>query len=336
MNLPDRICLIAPPFRSAHGWVTVPPAGYGGIQWSMANLMDGLIQFGFGLTLLGAPGSNWPADRVDVPEVRDADEIAGWLSGNQPPLVHDFANFSGLNGDLPAGTSYCRTWQLTSVPPGCGNTVYVSQAQLDSMGLPPAPVVPLPVNPDRYRFYPDKDDYLLFLGRVSAWKGAYEAAALAAHLGAPLIIAGPSWEPAYKNLIARDFGTVITFAGEVGGQARARLIGRARAIAVLSQPVDGPWGQVWCEPGAAVVAEAAVCGTPVVATSNGCLPSLVPGIGVVVSTGSRFTRRDLIAVAGLPPPAQVRDVAIRRWGHLAIAREYLAIYRDCVAGQRWK
>lgn len=336
MNLPERVCLIAPPFETARGWVRVPPDGYGGIQWSMANLMDGLLALGFRLTLLGAPGSTWPADQVDVPPVAEAEEIAGWLADNRPPLVHDFANFSDLHDDLPPGTAYCRTWQLTSVPPGRANTVYVSRAQLRSMGVPEAPVIPLPVNPSRFRFCPDKDDYLLFLGRISAWKGTYEAAALAAHLGTRLVVAGPSWEPDYKQRIVTDFGGVVAFAGEVAGQARAQLIERARAIAVLSQPVDGPWGQTWCEPGSAVVAEAAACGTPVIATDNGCLPSLIPGIGVLVPTGSRFTRLDTHTVERLPEPTQVRAVAVERWGHIGVASRYLAVYRDCLAGRRWK
>lgn len=336
MKLPDRICLIAPPFKTADGWVKVPPDGYGGIQWSMANLMDGLLALGFRLTLLGAPGSTWPADRVEVPLVTESGEIASWLWENRPPLVHDFANFSDLHDDQPPGTAYCRTWQLTSVPPGYANTIYVSRAQLRSMGVPEAPVIPLPVNPDRYSVGLEKDDYLLFLGRISAWKGTYEAAALAQHLGTRLVAAGPSWEPDYQQRIIADFGDLVTFTGEIGGQARAQLIERARAIAVLSQPVDGPWGQIWCEPGAAVVAEAAACGTPTIATDNGCLPSLISGIGTLVPSGSRFTRLDTLNIERLPEPAEVRAVAVERWGHLGIARRYLAVYQECLAGRRWR
>jgi hypothetical protein len=45
-----------------------------------------------------------------VPQVAEAEEIAGWLADNRPPLVHDFANFSDLHDDLPPGIAYCRTW----------------------------------------------------------------------------------------------------------------------------------------------------------------------------------------------------------------------------------
>src|ERR1700689_2029998 len=204
------------------------------------------------------------------------------------------------------------------------------------MAVPEAPVIPLPVNPNRYRLRPDKEDYLLFLGRISAWKGTYEAAALAEHLGTRLVVDGPSWGPDYRQRVVTDFGGVVTFAGEVADPARAQLIERARAIAVLSQPVAGPWGQTWCEPGAAVVAEAAACGTPAIATDNGGLPSLIPGIGVLVPTGSRFTRLDTLTVERLPNPAQVRAVAVERWGYVGIASRYLAVYQDCVAGRRWK
>ena len=330
------VCLVAPPFRGEHGWVTVPPAGYGGIQWSMANLIDGLLELGMSVTLIGAPGSPWRPDSVVVADVAVEHEIVRWLEASCPALIHDFANFSGLHDSVPAGCAYCRTWQLTSRPPGWGNTVFVSDAQRLSMSAPEAPVIPLPINPDRYSLVPAKDGYLLFLGRISPWKGAYEAAALAAHVGSPLVMAGPSWEPEYKERIVRDFPGVVTFAGEVAGHTRERLLARARALTVLSQPVQGPWGQVWCEPGAAVVAEAAASGTPVIATDNGCLRSLVPGVGVIVSTGPRFTNRDTAAVAGLPMPAQVRDVAITRWGHVAVARRYLAVYADCLAGRRWR
>lgn len=332
----EHVCLIAPPFHDGSAWITVPPAGYGGIQWSMAHLMDGLLELGLSLTLLGAPGSSWSPDSVDVPRVSTREDIVAWLDHHRPVLVHDFANFSDLQDDMPSGTAYCRTWQLTSPPPGQGNTVFASAAQMRSVGVEGSVVIPLPVNPSRYVLTESKGDYLLFLGRISAWKGTYEAAALASFLGVRLVVAGPSWEPGYLDRILADFGDHIDLVGEVGGPRRGRLIAEARALAVLSQPVDGPWGQVWCEPGAAVVAEAAASGTPVLATDNGCLPSLMPGVGAVVSTGALFTEADRAAVAGLPEPRQIRDTAERRWSHLTIASEYLQVYRRTLASERWR
>jgi glycosyltransferase involved in cell wall biosynthesis len=301
----------------------------------MANLMDGLLELGVGISLVGAPGSRWEEADVEVVNAATKPEIVGWIARRRPALIHDFANFSGLQDYMPAGSAYCRTWQLTSRPPGTGNTVFASSAQMRAVGVTDAVAIPLPVNANRYHPVDCKSDYLLFLGRISAWKGAYEAAALAKFLGMPLVIAGPAWEADYLDRIVADFGRTVTLVGEVGGLERNRLLAEARALAVLSQPVPGPWGQIWCEPGAAVVSEAAASGTPVIATDNGCLPSLMPGVGVVVSTGARFTELDARAVASLPEPAEVRKTGVDRWGHVTVARQYLSVYERCAKGERW-
>jgi len=329
----DQVCLIAPPLRTGSQWVTVPPAGYGGIQWSMAHLMDGLLERGVRLTLLGAPGS-WNPARLEVADAGESADIVAWLMDNRPLVIHDFANFSAFHERVPPGSAYCRTWQLTGEPPGRGNTVFVSAAQMRSADVDDAVVIPLPVNASRYYVAERKGDYLLFLGRISAWKGAYEASALARFLGLPLLLAGPAWERDYVDLITTDYPGTATLVGEVGGERRATLLTEARALTVLSQPVPGPWGQTWCEPGAAVVAEAAVSGTPVIATANGCLPSLMPGIGVVMSTGSKFT--DASILSRLPAPGETRECALARWDHRAIADQYLRVYDRCLRGERWK
>ncbi len=53
-----RIALIAPP------WYTIPPSGYGGIEWVVALLADGLTDRGHEVTLFAAPGSDTKARLV--------------------------------------------------------------------------------------------------------------------------------------------------------------------------------------------------------------------------------------------------------------------------------
>ena len=55
---PCRIALIAPP------WYTIPPSGYGGIEWVVALLADGLTDRGHDVTLFAAPGSGTKARLV--------------------------------------------------------------------------------------------------------------------------------------------------------------------------------------------------------------------------------------------------------------------------------
>ena len=105
---------------------------------------------------------------------------------------------------------------------------------------------------------------------------------------------------------------------------------------VLSQTVTGPWGTTWCEPGATVVSEAAVSGTPVVGTPNGCLAEVVPAVGALVPEGASFSRAQATAVlAALPACDQVRASALACWGHVRIAREYEQLYTRVRNGEQW-
>src|SRR5262249_50826905 len=160
-----------------------------------------------------------------------------------------------------------------------------------------APVIPLPVNPARCQFSAAKDRYLLFLGRISAHKGVRQAARFAHAAGYRLKLAGPAWERDYFDALLADFPDTIDYLGEVGGRKRTMLLARARALLALSQTYGGLF-EPWVEPGATVVSEAAASGTPVIASDNGCLPEIVPGIGEVLpesaalSTGQAQTLLD--------------------------------------------
>src|SRR5262249_34176667 len=106
------------------------------------------------------------------------------------------------------------------------------------------------------------------------------------------------------------------------------------ALLVLSQSLPGPQGYTWCEPGATVVSEAAACGTPVIASMNGCLPEIVPGIGTCLSDDFDFFGAEA-TLASLPPPWIVRARARRRWDHRQIAKSYLQYYHRAYDGVQW-
>ncbi|MDX3224513.1 glycosyltransferase [Streptomyces sp. ME19-01-6] len=331
-----KVAMVVPPYRygaDPRQWITVPPQGYGGIQWVVATLMDGLLEAGCEILLLGAPGSPVQegvtvSDAVETVDIHTAIEEFG------PDVVHDHSNTAALpSGELRPSVS---TYHLNGVPERQTNGIYLSYAQRAAAGSVSAPVIRLPVNPSRYPIQEAKDDYLLFLGRVSAHKGVRESAAFAHAAGLPLTVAGPAWEKDYLKALLADFQRTVRYVGEVGGSARTRLIARARAQLVLSQPWGGPFGGRWIEPGATVVSEAAASGTPVIASDNGCLPEIVPGVGTVLPVGQEITPEDAKRViASLPTPQAVRETALDRWGHHTIARQYLAVYKRAVSGEVW-
>ncbi|MCX4666489.1 glycosyltransferase [Streptomyces sp. NBC_01381] len=331
-----KIAMIIPPFRygaDPSQWITVPPQGYGGIQWVAATLIDGLLETGCEVLLLGAPGSP-PRSGLTVSTAIERDEIRTAIDSFGPAVVHDHSNLAALplDGQWPV----VSTHHLNGVPASLENGVYVSAAQRLKAGSETAPVIRLPVNPERCLFQEEKDDYLLFMGRVSAHKGAYEAAVFAHAANLPLKVAGPAWEPEYLDRMLADYPHTVDYIGEVGGHFRTELIAHAKAILVLSQTSGSPFGGRWAEPGATVVSEAAASGTPVIASNNGCLPEIVPSVGTILPSAPKITATTAkAAMDALPTAHEVLKAAVDQWGHLKIAQEYLTVYERAARGERW-
>lgn len=338
-----KIAVINVPIRAevsgVSTWITVPPQGYGGIQWVVAQLNDALLELGHEIFLLGAPGSVSTDPRLRVIELGEPGEMRRWLEAGEVDIIHDHSNdVVGLRELSSPPRPFISTHHLTGRPRTPANVVYLSHAQARQAGAgPEAPVVRIPVNPERYIFSPVKRNYLLFIGRISPWKGALEAAAFAEAAGLPLVAAGPAWEQEYYDEIAGRYGDRVTFVGEIGGRERLELLAGARALLALSQPVLGMWGDGWVEPGATVVSEAAVSGTPVISTDNGCLAEITPLVGCVLPAGEKPTPARARAVLdALPSAAAVREAALREWGHLKIGREYEALYGGVIRGRQWR
>ncbi|MEU4586622.1 glycosyltransferase [Kitasatospora aureofaciens] len=331
-----RIAMLNPPYRYGQDttqWITVPPQGYGGIQWVVATLIDGLLDAGCEILLVGAPGST-PRPGLIVSDATTFDTALAALRAFAPDVVHDHTNGQLLPAETPWPT--VRTHHLNGAPEHQANNVYLSRAQRQAAGSADAPFIRLPVNPDRYTYRETKDNFLLFLGRVSAHKGAREAAAFAQAAGLPLKLAGPAWEPDYLHGILADYPDTAEYIGEVGGTRRTDLLAAARALLALSQPLEGPCEGVWIEPGATVVAEAAVSGTPVIATDNGCLAEIAPHVGLALPADQLPSPEEAATIlAHLPAPEHLRTTATERWGHHVIAARYLEIYRRVAAGDTW-
>jgi len=315
-------------------WITVPPQGYGGIQWIVANLIDGLLHMGYKIFLLGAPGSLAHNPALTVVDVGEPKDIYSWLVQNNIDVIHDHSN--GIVPLTELGRPFVSTHHLTGSPKIRENAIYSSYAQRDQAGSREAPVVRIPINPSRYLYRRDKENFLLALCRISPWKGVKEAAQFSQAANIPLRIAGPSWEPEYFEEIFSTYGECVEYLGEVGGIERLTLLANARAVLVLSQNTDGPWGERWCEPGATVVSEASVSGTPIISSDNGCLAEITPHVGVVITGSEPVSKLQAQQImAGLPSPPIVRKTAIKEWGHVKIAQLYSNIYDEVIKGRQW-
>ena len=336
-----KVIMVNPPFRYNNSeWITVPPQGYGGIQWIIKNISDGLLELGHDVIILGAPNSPSNHPNLTIPSVGDESEISQYLlSIDKDVIIHDhtsrgieFSQTINWNNRNPIIHSH----YLTSRPLEKKNLVAASYAHANVIGYPGIPVIRHSVNPLNYRYSESKERYLLYLGRISNWKGVHIAAQFAQLAGYKLIMAGPSWEKDYYQMLLDRFGSVIEYVGEVGGEDKLKLLSKATATLVFSGGLHEPTGLKWTEPGSQVVSESAISGTPVISSDNGCLSEIVPLVGHVIKETDRLNESIVEHVlSSLPKPCEVHTTCLKEWGYLTIAKQYEGLYRKVSGGGAW-
>lgn len=113
-----------------------------------------------------------------------------------------------------------------------------------------------------------KGDYLLYFGRIHPHKGAYEAIQVAIQSNKKLVLCGLIQDQVYYDEKVAPYlnDTNIKYMGNAGTQQRNKLLGDALA---LLHPIS------FEEPFGLSVAEAMMCGTPVIAFDRGAMKELI-------------------------------------------------------------
>ncbi len=281
-----RIGIVAPV------WFEVPPSAYGGIEWLCAWLTEGLTDRGHEVTLIGAGRSRTrarflqtfaepPSQRLgeSMPEVLHAAVAEEHLRELEPHVIHDHT----LCGPLQAGGRTTSTI-VTAHGPVSGelgsyfrklgdaiSLVAISNAQrTEAPDLNWCATVHNAIPVNEYPFRADKEDFLLFLGRMSPDKGAHLAIEAAREAGRPLVLAGKCNEPAERAYFDREvrprLGDDIEWIGQADAGRKKDLMSRAHCFLF---PIR------WAEPFGIVMVEAMACGTPVVALRGGAVNEVV-------------------------------------------------------------
>ena len=334
-----RIAILAPV------WFPVPPVAYGGIEWVVSLLADGLVEAGHDVTLFAAGESQTEAKLAavfqDAPseqigttgaELRHAlacleragdfdivndhsGPLAAALGGAvETPVVHTV--HGPLNGE--AGAVYAS---LARVAPSVG---LISLSDNQRKPLPDLNWVATCHNAldlDAYPVHRDRGEYLLFLGRMSPDKGCHRAVEVAREAGLPLKIAGKMREPLereyFEEHVAPYLGDGIEYLGETSHGKKVALLQNARATLF---PIE------WEEPFGLVMIESLACGTPVIATRWGAVPEVIEEgrSGVIVDDYRQMIAA--LADADRLEPVECRLSAEERFSAERMVQDYEAAY----------
>jgi glycosyltransferase involved in cell wall biosynthesis len=276
--------------------VAVPPPKYGGTEFIVSLITEGLIKRGHDVTLFATQDSKTKAKLVS--SETDAFGFNPWP--NQLAELHRIKQLLKVVKQAPRFdilhnhlfelfpfSPYLSTPIITTMHANPSDPIFqqilklkdvqngyfiaICDAQRKQMPhLPFIRTVYHGMNVQDYDYQEQPQDYLLFLGRISPEKGPEIAVKVARETGRKLIVAAKYDMPLspYARKILRLFERTpnVEFIGEVGGQQKKDLLANASA---LLMPIQ------WEEPFGLVVTEALASGTPVIAFKRGSMPEII-------------------------------------------------------------
>jgi glycosyltransferase involved in cell wall biosynthesis len=342
-----KIAILAP------AWFAVPPSGYGGIEWVVALLADGLVEAGHDVTLFASGDSRTKATLASVfseaPgrhigrtfwELRHA--LSCYVRADDFEVINDHTGMLGATLGATVSTPVAHT--VHGPLTGEAGEIYDAISKLATrVGLisismnqrKPKPHLNWIANCHNaldfsvYPVKPHRGDYLLFLGRLSPDKGAHRAVAVAMETGLPLKIAGKLQEPKereyFHELVEPHLVDGIEYLGEVTHGEKVELLQNARATLF---PIE------WEEPFGLVMIESMACGTPVIATRWGAVPEVIEHgrSGIIVDHYREMAHA--LEQADELDPFELRRYVEEEFSPQRMVRDYVAAYETAIEQAR--
>lgn len=323
-------------------WYPIPPIGYGGIEMVVSLLTEGLVEKGHDVTLFASGDSRTNAQLVSTydtsPSLRIGEVYPDLVNSlnvyeraRDMDIIHDH---SGMVGpaigslkDVPVlhtlhGPATPEAKELYhKLDPGLYFNA-ISEDQRRSFGdLNFVSTIYNAIDLDGSVYSDEKEDWLLFVGRMNPEKGAHLAVEAANRLGKRLLMATKMAEPDeqyyFEHQVAPLLNSNIEVLGEISPTEKAELYSKA---ACTLFPIE------WPEPFGLVMIESMAAGTPVVAMRNGAVPEVIEDkeTGFIVDSMDEMTaaveRVDAI------DPAACRSAVERRFSSQRMVDEYEQAY----------
>jgi glycosyltransferase involved in cell wall biosynthesis len=277
-----KVAILAPV-----AWRT-PPRHYGPWEQVASNIAEGLIRSGIDVTLFATGDSvtagklsaicdaGYEEDRSQDAKVLECLHISNLMErASDFDIIHNNFDFLPLTYSGLIKTPVITTIHGFSSPAiipvykkynSIGHYVSISNSDRSSE-LDYLATVYNGLDTDDFEFNDKPDDYLLYFGRIHHDKGTAEAIEIAKKSDRKLLIAGIIQDENYfKEKIEPQLNSQIEYIGAAGPKKRNVLLGKASA---LLHPIN------FNEPFGMSVAEAMLCGTPVIAFNRGSMRELV-------------------------------------------------------------
>jgi len=324
-------------------WRT-PPRHYGPWEQIASNIAEGMVKKGLDVTLFATGDSTtagkldsiceqgYEEDRTQDAKVLECLHISNLMEkAGQFDIIHNNFDFLPLTYSRLIKTPLITTihgfssQKIIPVYKKYNTTShYVSISNADrSPELDYIATVYNGLNTENFDFVERPDDYLLYFGRIHHDKGCAEAIAIAEKSKRKLLIAGIIQDEGYfKQKIEPELNDQIQYIGHAGPEKRNALLGKALA---LLHPIN------FNEPFGMSVAEAMLCGTPVIAFNRGSMPELIrhEKTGFLVNTVDEAV--ETISQAKNINRSYCREWATSQFSSEKMVDDYYKLYQQILA-----
>lgn len=327
---------------------TLPPTAYAGIEAIVTDLSRELSGLGHNVTVFAPRGTTSTLDDKPYeifetvnPSLMNDEQGAYNLYKDEMTsdydVIHDHTHLKYIYTHPNANRlNICSTLhnQVNFTTPAPVKTMNLmgisSQQSLHASGVLGIPVryAYNGIDMNRYTYNAHKSDRMLFLSRISRFKGAHEAIAMAKRLHVPLDVAGEDVfvnDPPYVHSIMSSCTGDVVYHGTIPDAIKVSLLSSARALIL---PL------LWDEPFGLVAIEALASGTPVITMNRGAMPEIIEdGVsGFICDTipemETAIEHIDLIDPAACRKRAE--DFTITK-----MANNYLDMYNDIINDEKW-
>ena len=322
-------------------WRT-PPRHYGPWEQIASNIAEGLVKKGVEVTLFATGDSitsgklesvcatGYEEDRNQDAKVLECLHISNVMEqADQFDLIHNNFDFLPLTYSKLIKTPVITTihgFSSSRIIPVYkkynDSSHYVSISNADrSAELKYIATVYNGLDTIDFSFIAKANDYLLYFGRIHHDKGTAEAIEIAKKTNRRLLIAGIIQDANYYREKVEPFidNEQIVYVGHAGPDKRKELLGNASA---LLHPIN------FNEPFGMSVAEAMICGTPVIAFNKGSMPELIKHneTGFLVNTVDEAVE----AVNNLPSISRTAccDWATAQFSSEKMVDDYYKLYQQ--------